>query len=370
MRRKITNYIRLLFVVFLFAFMQLSVVSAEDKKIPVENIDCDCIKAISINNSGYFEGKIGKETYLFTEKSAGRYIPLKAEVTGVMYFSIPNKVELLDENKKDSWTGNGYDEPVVVNMDKTYYIKMPDVIVEAEYEMHFYVYPSEIKRLENGKEAISVGTGKYVYYPFQIEEKCLGRFEIQPAQLGDSSVYFKIQKKISGKWKDITYVRKVKAVTYLTEPYNAFGLSKGKYRLGIKTSKEQMAWMKMTVRGIKVRISQKKNKAITVKKGKQREGIFTWKDKKAHWYKVKKTRKNKTNAICVYGGSLDDIIFTIYKENKVNALKTWKFHADKESEKFIRYTRKRFTLKDNGIYYIKVTKADKKTNGGYKIGVK
>ncbi len=358
-------------ILFLCIFVRFSVVSAENKKIPAENIDSEYIRAISVYNKGYTMGGVGKQTYLFTKKSAGKYIPLKPEVTGVMYYSIPNKVKFLDENKKDDfWAGDGDEEPAVVNKDKTYYIKMPDLIVEAEYEMSFYVYPSVVKRMETGKEYISIGTGKYAYYPFNISTKCLGRFIVEPAEMGDSNVYFKIQKRISGKWTDITCQRKVKAVTFLTEPYNAVGLSKGKYRLGIKTSKEQMAWIEMALRNVKFRSSKKKSKAVAIRKGKEKAGILTWEDKKSHWYKVQRTSKNKIKAIYMYGGSLDDMVFTIYKEGKTDALRKWKIHADNESEKFIRYKRKRYVLKANGTYYIKVSKANKKTNGAYKIKVK
>ncbi len=344
--------------------------------IPEQNIDCEYITAVSTDRMDKPGWASPKETYLFTEKSAGKCIPLKPEVSGIMFYSIlPLKVELLDENKKEI-CGNGdsetmnQEEAIPVKKNKTYYIKLPDIIVQAEYKMHFYVYPSDIKFLEKNKTYMSAGTGKYVYYSFDVSRKCLSKFDIGPMYWGDSDILFKIQKKISGKWKDVIDARRIKAVTHVMPPLNPVGLSKGKYRLGIKTSTEQMAWLSVKICYAAQQISQKRSKAIVVKKGKNKEGLFTWEDKKAHWYKVKKTRKNKVRAVYLCAGSLDDMTFTIYKGGKTSPEKRWTFHADKADSDSIKYKKKKYTLKENGSYYIKVTKADKKTNGGYKIEVK
>lgn len=363
-------------IIVLCAIWYLPSSAAAQERIPQQNTDCEYIIAVSTDKMDIPGYVSPKETYLFTEKSAGKCIPLKPEVSGIMFYSIlPLRVELLDENKKEI-SGNGdsetmdHEEAISVKKDKTYYIKLPDVVVQTEYKMHFYIYPDKIKSLENGKEYMSAGKGKYVYYPFTISKKCLGSFVVSPMYWGDSSIRFTIQKKLSGKWKNIIDSRRVKAVTYAEEPFNPIGLSKGKYRLGIKTSKEQMAAFHMKLCNVTFRPAQKKRKASVVKKGNSKEGVFTWEDKKAHWFKVKKTRKNKIKTISLYNGSLDDIVFTIYRQGKTDALIVWKFHADKGDNTFIKYKRKRFALKENGTYYIKVSKADKKTNGAYKIGVK
>lgn len=122
--------------------------------------------------------------------------------------------------------------------------------------------------------------GKYVYYPFNISKKCLGSFIVSPMYWGESSIHFTIQKKISGKWKSVIDTRRVRAVTYAKEPFNPIGLSKGKYRLGIKTSKEQMAAFHMKLCNAPYHPSQKKSDALSIKKGRTKRGIFTWEDKK------------------------------------------------------------------------------------------
>lgn len=84
----------------------------------------------------------------------------------------------------------------------------------------------------------------------------------------------------------------------------------------------------------------------------------------------KRSKKNKVRAIRLYAGSLDNITFTIYKSGKKTAEKQWRFHAVQSGGKAVKYKSKKYVLKDNGTYYIKVSKANKKTNGAYKIGVK
>lgn len=360
----------------MYAIWHLPFSAMAEEQIPEQNIDCEYITVVSTDKMNMPGCASPKETYLFTKKSAGKCIPLKPEVSGVMFYSIlPFKVEMLDENKKEM-SGNGdsetmdREEAVSVKKNKTYYIKLPDFFVQDEFKMHFYVYPDKIKSLENGKSYMSMGKGKYVYYPFAVSKKCLGSFVVSPMYWGDSSIRFTIQKKVSGKWKNIIGTRRVRAVTHAQEPFNPIGLSKGKYRLGIKTSKEQMAAFYMKLCNVTYRPSQRKSKGITVKKGKQKEGIFTWEDKKAHWFKVKKTNKNRVHVINLHVGSLDDMTFTIYKDDKMFAEGQWTFHADKSDETSVKYKRKRYVLKGNGTYYIKVSKAGKQTNGAYKIGVR
>lgn len=76
-----------------------------------------------------------------------------------------------------------------------------------------------------------------------------------------------------------------------------YGLSKGSYRLGIKIEKGQIATFDVDIRNIKYKNSTKRSKAVDIKKGKYKESIFTWEDKKAHWYKVQKSGQKKVKRL-------------------------------------------------------------------------
>ncbi len=377
------NYIRNIFVIIIGITMCLisaSVVSAASQ-IPKEHMDS---KAVEVVHADTLEkdslGEIiitDEQKYLFTEKSAGCLIPLQVKEDGIVFYHFSSeKLELLNE-KKQVISGEGDVETmrdvqaISVDKGKQYYIKMPDIIVEAEFEVYAYFYPRHINQLENGKTYMSMGIDKYVYYPFMISKKSLAALNVNCMYTYGDKILFKVQKKIGKKWKDITHVRTMKAYESNLGPVAPYALSKGKYRLGIKTTEYQMARIIVDIRKANNKVSLKKKKALLIKKGRPKSNVLTWEDRKAHWYKVVK-KGNTIKKIILYAGcGRDKVRFTIYKKGqkqpfRKNVLKG-KMHTNFE---FITYASKKITLKDSGTYYIKVSKADKKTNGGYKIRVK
>ncbi len=187
----------------------------------------------------------------------------------------------------------------------------------------------------------------------------------------DDKMYYKVQKKINGKWKDITSIRTKMAYPGQYGEIAPYGLSKGAYRLGIKIEKDQIARIEVDIRRAECKTSTRKSKAVRLKKRKSKEGIFTWSDKKAHWYKVVKSKKNKVKRMTLYAGcAVDKIDFTIYKKGISEPIKTVRMRGRDRIQGFVEYVSKSCPLKANGTYYIKVSKANKKTNGAYKIKVK
>ncbi len=229
----------------------------------------------------------------------------------MVYNISSEKVQLVDEKNRTVYgdTGEPFDGWMLpVEKNKRYYIQLPDVIIDTEYEVYAYIYPNPVKKLENGKVYAVEGKGKYAYYPFVIKGKSLAGLYVNAMFFDNEKMYFKMQKKINGKWKDITSIRTKMAYPGQYGETAPYGLSKGTYRLGIKIEKDQIASIKVDIRRVKYKNSIKKSKAVQLKKGKGKEGIFTWNDKNAHWYKVVKSKRNKVKTLTVYAGCAVDKI--------------------------------------------------------------
>lgn len=382
------------------------------QKNTVQQIDAEVI-AVHQTDFLLSEGQTGwigldECDYVFTNKSAGKIIPLQVETDGVMWYCFSSdKVELLDENKRVllgrtddeklryafvRGTNTEYSvdrEPIrllPVKKESTYYVRFPDTFTEEKYGAFAYVFPQNVKEIlcRSGKKFInkggydgsitylSEGTGKYTYYPFSIKRKSMAMAYLYPMFTDDieDKAYFRVQKKIKGKWKNITSVRKSYA-NYQHEGNSLYGFSKGKYRLGVKAKKGQIvAICAIRTCDMNDKKAVKKSRALLIKKGKKKEGMFVWENTKAHWYKVVKTSKNKVKKIELQTGTVTDKTrFTIYKEGQKAPLKKLCFQG-RDRAGFKDYRSKIYTLNDEGIYYIKVSKANKKTNGGYRIRVK
>lgn len=346
------------------------------------------------------EGK----TYLFTGKSAGKNIPVQIHTDAIMVYWFSSKdVKLLDGKNKEV-IGRTDDEGlgeecikyeryineegeeaihitstprmlITVKRGESYYFSIPQNVPDGGYEVYAVLFPKSVKKLENGKLYMLEGTGKYVYYPFTIKKKSLTGIFIDGVFIsygGGDTMYFKVQKKVAGKWKDITSVQsKLGSLGQCgnTAPY---GLSAGKYRYGVKLKKKQFAYINVDIRKANYKSAVSKNKALSLKKGKAKNGLLTWNDKKSHWYKISKTDKNKVKKLTMYaGGAIDKTRFTIYKKGAARPLKIVDIRSKVRTNfSFLTYVSKTYTLEENGTYYIKVSKAKKKTNGAYKLQVK
>ena len=107
----------------------------------------------------------------------------------------------------------------------------------------------------------------------------------------------------------------------------------------------------------KKKVAYKKSKA----KNLNATEMYTMNEKAARWYKVsvkssKKQSKLKILTVADQGG----FKFTIYERGKKKPVKTVKTSA-KHLEKTVKLPKKK------GMYYVKVSKRTKKTNGYYEI---
>ncbi len=321
--------------------------------------------------------------YLFTEKSSGKILPLQIKEDGVMFYCFSSdKIELLDDRKKViqgktdketmsyNYDAKIYERVISVRKDKKYYIHIPEMNKDEINGITVKVFPT-IKTIEQGKDYMIDGKGRYAYYSFTVKKKSLAALYVNPMFMTEDKLLFKVQKKVKGKWKDITSVRSKLAYSGQLGELAPYGLSKGKYRFGVKIKKGQLAWICSDIRGVKYKNAVKKSKAVQLKKSKSQEGVFTWEDKKVHWYKVIRSKKNRIKKLNLYVGcAVDKVDFTVYKKGKSKPIKKVSVRGKNRIDHFMEYVCKSYTLKDNGTYYIKVSKANKKTNGAYKIGVK
>lgn len=382
-------------ILFFGLLCNVSVVSAQQT-------DPEVITAQSTEFYSYVMGRISIEScdYAFTNKSEGKRIPLQIDKDGILLYCFSSaKIKLVDEKnsiisgktdneqlggaftrKEYKDQGSAKNEPIYlipVKKGKTYFVQFPNEFTEEKYGVFAYVFPKEVRSLKYGEKTskqgcfayLSEGCGKYVYYPFVIKKKSLASISVDPMFFGGGDrLYFKVQKKIKGEWKDIVSVRSKRASYGQISEMAPYGLSKGKYRLGVKARVGQISFIAPDIREENLNNPTKKSKAVALKKGKEKKGIFVWEDKKAHWYKVIKTKNNKVKKLKMQvSAATDKINFVIYKKG---VSKSFKIKGKERTFRFLEYTSKSFNLKDNGTYYIKVSKANKKTNGGYKLSVK
>lgn len=398
MNRILRNFLVACAVV-LCVCLHMSSVSAAQETDRVQQVDSEVVK---VRHSDYHEGaRYGLEgaDYIFTGKSGEKMIPLQIDTDGVLFYCFSSEdMKLLDGEKHVIHPKEGdeflsdltvdktiAEKAVSVKKSKKYYIQLPKMAADEKLGIYIMLFPKvkeifpKVKGIETeeGKEYISEGTGKYVYYSFTIDKNSmvavyvdhLYRFRRHSKNTGD--MQFKIQKQIKGTWRDITSVRKKEDYVSRLAEATPYGLSKGKYRLGIKMKKTQSACIYLRTRSMKFKKATKKSGAVGLKKKREKEGMLVWGDKKAHWYTVVKTKKNRVKTITMSaGGVIDKTDFTIYKKGTSRPVKKISIRGKMPMDDFVKYVSKTYKLNDNGIYYIKVSKADKKTNGAYKIGVK
>lgn len=401
------KYIKCIFGIIIFSvFCSVSSVSAQ-------RTDPDVITALPRKCCKDILRGVGVEStsYLFTEQSLGRTVPLKIDTDGIMMYGFSSeKVKLLDEKKHiikgktDLETmGGGFSSVeeyyedgerktriipqgmylLSVRKDKTYYVRFPEKVWkegEEGYGVFAYLFPKSVTNIKqavtteysSSSEAyLSEGRGKYVYYPFTVHKKSLVTLNADPMFLEGDSIYCKVQKKIKGKWKDIVTVRSKNAYCGQLGIMAPYGFSKGKYRLGIKAEKGQITCFSLISSNVDLKNSTKKSKANILKKGREKEGVFVWEDKKAHWYKIVKSQKNRVRKLQLQvSAATDKTSFAIYKKGISRPLKIVSIRGRERPLQFLEYKSKTYELKNNGTYYIKVRKGNKKTNGAYKIGIK
>ena len=137
-----------------------------------------------------------------------------------------------------------------------------------------------------------------------------------------------------------------------------YGLEAGKYRLALKTPKDQIINVEYTRDKSKKKAAYKKSKAINLKS--DIDSIYTSTEKAARWYKVSVSSTKKRKAVTLSKDSVGGgFKFRVYQKGK--RLKTVRVTKN-DKVKTVKLPKKK------GTYYVKVTKLTSKTTGAYYLG--
>ena len=137
-----------------------------------------------------------------------------------------------------------------------------------------------------------------------------------------------------------------------------YGLEAGKYRLALKTPKDQIINIEYTRDKSKKKAAYKKSKAINLKS--DIDSIYTSTEKAARWYKASVSSTKKRKAVTLSKDSVGGgFKFCVYQKGK--RLKTVKVTKN-DKVKTVKLPKKK------GAYYVKVTKLTSKTTGAYYLG--
>ncbi len=315
---------------------------------------------------------VDSQGYYFTRESSGKYIPVTSPVDGTLFWRCENLYFVTPKKERIDSHGfytEGYPYGIYsVKRDKIYYVYVPEDVDVGTIVM--FVYPDNVKYIKPDTTYFQTGTGKNNYKYFTLKKTCLIDFMLIHASIKGKTTTYYLQKKVKGKWKTITKKRTVERY-HLAEadPYRApYGLAKGKYRLVSKTVKGGKYWIRPEIREGRNEGKNNKRKAKRIRNGRSVQGIFTYADKKNHWYRVKADREIQlifTTSMEPYG-----VTFTIYKNGIKKPVKTLTLKGKSGRKEWERqYKRsKKYMLEDgDGTYYIKVSRKHAKANGWYAI---
>lgn len=374
MKDRTLKFVRIGMGILFVLFLSQSNVRAEEIILPPERTDVGKIQIINAEPLPKIDTlwDVKVPAYYFTKKSAGKYIPVTSPVDGTLlwqcedlYFVTPEK-ERIDAH---GFYTEGYPMGIYnVKKNRTYYVYVPEDVDMGTIVM--FVYPDNVKKIKPDTTYFQTGSGKNNYKYFTLKKTCLIDFICVHASIKGASTTYYLQKKVKGKWKTITKKRKIdrhhlaESMTYRA-PY---GLAKGKYRLVSKTVKGGKYWIRPEIRAGKNEGQSNKRKAKRIRNGRNVQGIFTYGDKKVHWYKVKADREVRltfTTSMEPYG-----VTFTIYKNGINKPVKTLTLKGKSGKKEWEQqYKRsKKYTLEDgDGTYYIKVSRKHAMANGWYSI---
>ena len=210
--------------------------------------------------------------------------------------------------------------------------------------------------MANQKSYYELGKGTTTYHPFSVAKRSKVQFDITSIGKKHEKVGVYIEKNVNGTWKKVGYSTTVKPDKY--DSTVLYGLEAGKYRLALKTPKDQIINVEYTRDNSKKKAVYKKSKAIHLKS--DIDSIYTSTEKAARWYKVSVSSTKKRKAVTLSKDSVGGgFKFRVYQKGK--RLKTVRVTKN-DKVKTVKLPKKK------GTYYVKVTKLTSKTTGAYYLG--
>lgn len=225
----------------------------------------------------------------------------------------------------------------------------------------FGLYPNQNNRWLNSKLSYIGGTGKYSYQYFKVNKRgaailALGGMWLDSYSFGKLyGISHYIQKKSGSSWKTVSGAT---GYTLSSNDYaTAYGLPAGTYRVVIKNAYDSAAILaayKQVAANDSYGTSKKKAKTIKRKKSKKQTFLTTDSTKKAHWYKIKVTKKRTTYIDLIGLGGQGTF--------SIAATKGYKFKSKK-----IKNGQRFYYKAPKGTYYIKVYRHSKSSTGAYQL---
>ena len=116
--------------------------------------------------------------------------------------------------------------------------------------------------MANQKSYYELGKGTTTYHPFSVAKRSKVQFDITSIGKKHEKVGVYIEKNVNGTWKKVGYGTTVKPDKY--DSALLYGLEAGKYRLALKTPKDQIINIEYTRDKSKKKAAYKKSKAINL----------------------------------------------------------------------------------------------------------
>lgn len=303
------------------------------------------------------------DTYIFSQKSQGKWIPIKPQTEGIL--KVGNGISVYDKDKKPAKVIWGTEDKIAfipnVKRTDTFYLKLPDKMTQ-NMTVNAVIKKDNVTPLETKILYTQSGQDRNVYQTFKVKKRGLQSFYIAPVCYNEKDVVFYIQRKEKGSWKTVTKELKSKAMDHEQTTFY-LGLKAGEYRLVSKAGRDQIYQMNRDTKAISANYRTRKSKAQKVKLKTTKTNIYTPTEKASRWYRVyRKTSKYKRYVKMKVQNNSGKVKFTIYKKGRKKALKSYTLSGNKS---------KTYRLKNGkGTYYVKVSKSGSKMNGQYSIQYK
>lgn len=254
-------------------------------------------------------------------------------------------------NKRQLWATN---VPAGTYRLYTSYTQYVNTLVNAGFSSA--IVPNANGRYLNSSGIVVGGNRGTSYQYFKVKKRGVAKLALQREAYygGPYGTEYTVQKKSGKQWKT---VQKKKYSS--SNAWQYVGLSAGTYRLALKSPDNNVLVLRFKASTANSSYGTKKKKAKTIKRKKYKKQTFLPTDstKKAHWYKVKVSKKRSTYIDITTLGSSGTIWAQMSGKSRMKS---------KRIKNGIRF----YGKAKKGTYYIKVYKLSKSTTGAYQVKYK
>lgn len=251
-------------------------------------------------------------------------------------------------NKSQLWATN---VPAGTYRLYTSYTQYVNTLVDAGFSSA--VVPNANGRYLNSSGILVGGNRGTSYQYFKMSKRGVAKLALQRYAYygGPYGMEYTVQRRSGRSWKTVQS-RKYSS----SNSWGYVGLSAGTYRLVLKSPDSNVLALRFRASTANSSYGTKKKKAKTIKRKKYKKQTFAPTDstKKAHWYKIKVSKKRSTYIEVTSLGSEGSIWAQVSGRTRLKS---------KRIKNGIRF----YGKAKAGTYYIKVYKPSKSTTGSYQI---